>query len=291
MEMHQLRYFLAVCETMNFTRAAERCHVAQPSLTRAIQKLEEELGGPLFRRERSRTHLTDLGRLMQPHIRAAYDATVAAQAEAESYRSMERAPIRLGVMSTIGPTRLVDFFARVRRDISSLDLDLREAAAKSLLESLMDGELDIALIGLPSYPDRIDTIPLFNERYLIAFPRGHRFEQMSAVPIAELAGEPYLKRLHCEFMDHFEALGGPSELDVSLRYSSEREDWVQAMVLAGMGSAIMPEYLPAIPGIATRVLVEPEVSRTVSLASVAGRRFSPAVAAFVNAARHFAWEG
>jgi len=277
MEMHQLRYFLAVCETMNFTRAAERCHVAQPSLTRAIQKLEEELGGPLFRRERSRTHLTDLGRLMQPHIQAAYDATVTARAEAESYRTLERAPIRLGVMSTIGPTRLVDFFARVRREIPSLDLDLREAAGTTLLDSLMNGDLDIALIGLPSYPDRVDAMALF--------------EEMPAVPVSELAGEPYLKRLHCEFMDHFEALGGTADLDVSLRYSSEREDWVQAMVLAGMGSAIMPEYLPAIPGIATRVLVEPEVSRTVSLASVAGRRFSPAVAAFVNAARHFAWEG
>jgi len=91
-------------------------------------------------------------------------------------------------------------------------------------------------------------------------------------------------------MDHFEVLGGPADLEVSLRYSSEREDWVQVMVLAGMGSAIMPEYLPAIPGIATRVLVEPEVSRTISLASVAGRRFSPAVAAFISTARHFACE-
>ncbi len=290
MEMHQLRYFLAVCETMNFTRAAERCHVAQPSLTRAIQKLEEELGGPLFRRERSRTHLTDLGRLMQPHIQAAYDATVTARAEAESYRTLERAPIRLGVMSTIGPTRLVDFLARVRREIPSLDLDLREAAGQTLLESLMNGDLDIALIGLPGYPDRVDALALFEERYLIAFPKGHRFEEMPAVPVSALSGEPYLKRLHCEFMDHFEALGGPDDLGVNLRYSSEREDWVQAMVLAGMGSAIMPEYLPAIPGIATRVLIEPEVSRTISLTTVAGRRFSPAVAAFINAARHFSWE-
>ena len=68
MEMHQARYFLAVCETLNFTRAAEQCHVAQPSLTKAIKKLEDELGGELFRRERARTHLTDLGRMMKPHL-------------------------------------------------------------------------------------------------------------------------------------------------------------------------------------------------------------------------------
>ena len=68
MEMHQIRYFLAVAETLNFTRAAEKCNVTQPALTRAIQKLEEELGGLLLRRERNLTHLSDLGRLMKPHL-------------------------------------------------------------------------------------------------------------------------------------------------------------------------------------------------------------------------------
>ena len=78
MEMHQIRYFLAVCETLNFTRAAEQCHVTQPALTRAIQKLEEELGGLLFRRERHLTHLTDLGRLLRPQLEQVWKRTEAA---------------------------------------------------------------------------------------------------------------------------------------------------------------------------------------------------------------------
>ena len=77
MEMHQVRYFLAVARTLNFTRAAEESNVTQPSLTRAIQKLEEEFGGLLFRRERALTHLTDLGRLMLPHLERAYAAAAA----------------------------------------------------------------------------------------------------------------------------------------------------------------------------------------------------------------------
>ena len=85
MEMHQTRYFLAVCEALNFTRAAHHCNVAQPSLTRAIKKLEEELGGPLFRRERTRTHLTDLGRLGSRH-----GPPHAAQADADSRASRRR---------------------------------------------------------------------------------------------------------------------------------------------------------------------------------------------------------
>ena len=73
MEMHQARYFVALCETLNFTRAAEKCNVTQPSLTRAIKLLEDELGGPLFNRERNQTHLTELGRLMEPHLREVLD--------------------------------------------------------------------------------------------------------------------------------------------------------------------------------------------------------------------------
>ncbi len=72
MEMHQISYFLAVARTLNFTRAAEECHVAQPSLSRAVRKLEEELGGDLFRRERGRTHLTELGRTMLPFLGQAH---------------------------------------------------------------------------------------------------------------------------------------------------------------------------------------------------------------------------
>lgn len=291
MEMHQVRYFLAVCDTLNFTRAAGQCHVAQPSLTRAIHKLEEELGGPLFRRERSRTHLTDLGRLMHPHIQAVQDATLAAQAEASDFHSLEKAPLRLGVMCTIGPVRLVDFFTQLQRQIPSLELQLQDARGSLLVEQLLDGSLDVALAGLPAYPERIDARRLFQERYLIAFPRGHRFAQMNAVPLSELDGEAYLQRTNCEFSDHFEALGREQPLQVKLRYRSEREDWIQAMVLAGMGCCIMPEFLPALPGIASRPVVDPQVSRVISLVTVAGRPHSAALSAMTRLARRHPWPG
>lgn len=291
MEMHQVRYFLAVCETLNFTRAARACDVAQPSLTRAIQKLEQELGGPLFRRERNHTHLTDLGRLMQPHLAAVHAASLAARAEAAEFHNLEKAPLKLGVMCTIGPRRLIGFLDRLRREIPSLDLNLHEASGKRLIERLLGGDLDVALVGLPAYPDRLDTVALYDERYMIACPKGHRFESLPAVPLARLDGEDYLRRVNCEYMDHFNALGRPAPFETRLRYASEREDWIQAMVLAGMGCAVMPEYLPVMPGIVTRVLVEPEIARTISLATVAGRRFSPAVAAFLRLARHHVWEG
>ncbi len=289
MEMHQVRYFLAVCEALNFTRAAEACHVSQPSLTAAIKKLEEELGGELFRRERRRTHITDLGKLMKPHLEQIYAASEAAKADADGFGSLEKAEINLGVMSTIGPAQMIEFIAELGARVPAVELNIREAAGRDLVTSLLEGELDVGLIGLPNFPDRLNAIPLYSERYTIAFAKGHRFERMNTIPLRELDGEDYLVRLHCEFKDHFEALGFEAKHDFKVRYSSEREDWIQAMVLARLGCSIMPEFLPVLPGIATRLTVEPEVARTISLVTVAGRRHSPDVDALVRLARRYAW--
>jgi DNA-binding transcriptional LysR family regulator len=289
MEMHQVRYFVALCETLNFTKAADNCGVAQPSLTRAIQKLEEELGGPLFSRERGLTHLTDLGRLMRGHLEAVYESSEAARLEAQSFRKMEKGAIRLGAMCTIGPSRLIGFLKRFRRDLPSATVTIQDAPGHVTVKRLLEGEVDSALVALPDLPDRLDCIPLFGERYVVAFCPGHRFEAMDVVPLRELDKEDYLSRVNCEYPAHFGALGLPDPADVNVCYESEREDWIQAMILAGLGCAVMPEFLPMSPGISTRPVVEPEISRQVVLATVAGRRFSPTLRAFVAMARRHDW--
>ncbi len=291
MEMHQVRYFLALSETLNFTRAAERCNVAQPSLTAAIKKLEAELGGPLFRRERHRSHLTDLGRLMIPHFERIHDTGEVARAEAMAFWEREKAPLRLGVMCTIGPERMVDLFARLRSEIPSLDVELKEAPGSALVEHLMDGDLDIALIGLPEYPGRLDIKSLYTEKYVVAFPQGHRFEAMREVPLKELELENYLARVNCEHPRFLDTLEISASFVANAKFRSEREDWIQAMIAAGMGVAVVPEFMPSKPGIATRLLVEPEVSRTISLVTVSGRRFSPTIEILVRLARQFESNG
>src|ERR1700741_744701 len=126
MEMHEVRYFLAVCDTLNFTRAAERCNVSQPSLTRAIQKLEAELGGLLFRRERAATHLTDLGHLVRPQLeRIATDADKV-KTTANSFLRVKDAPLSFGIMCTIGPLRCVGFLSRLQKDHPGIALTMTE---------------------------------------------------------------------------------------------------------------------------------------------------------------------
>ena len=290
MELHQLRYFLAVCETLNFTRASEACNVSQPALTRAVKKLEEELGGPLFRRERHRSHLTDLGRLMRPHLERSLAALEAAKSQAEDLQSLDHAPLSLGIMCTIGPGRLVGLMARMQRDIPGLDLSLEEGRLGELTERLLAGDLETAILASPDeLPERLDFIPLYSERFVVAFPPGHRFAERNAIRIRDMHDESYLLRLNCEYTAHIVGLLKERGAQTRIRYRSEREDWIQSMVLAGMGSSFMPEFLPIYPGLPTRVVVEPKVSREVGLATIAGRRFSPAVAAFVRLARAHDW--
>src|SRR5881398_739593 len=98
MEMQQVRYFVTLAQVLNFTRAAELCNVSQPALTRAIQQLEHELGGPLFHRERGNTHLSELGRLMQPYLEAIHEQTRAAKEHAKAAAKLEKATLTIGAM-------------------------------------------------------------------------------------------------------------------------------------------------------------------------------------------------
>ena len=290
MEMHQVRYFLAMCEALNFTRAAERCHVSQPALTRAVKKLEEELGGPLFRRERNLTHLTELGRMLKPHLEQSLASTMAAKATAEDFQSLEKAPLNLGVMCTIGPSRLIGLMSRIRRQLPGIELTLHDVVPNEMVDRLLAGSLDVALFGLPqALPERFDRRPLYRERYVVAFPPGHRFEKKNVVRLRDMDNEPYLARLNCEYTDTIAGLLAKSKVSLDIRYASEREDWVQSMILSGMGSAFLPEHMSLHPDLPMRLIAEPPITRRIELVTVAGRRFSPAVGAFVRIAEAHDW--
>ncbi len=290
MEMHQLRYFLAVCQTFNFTSAAELCHVSQPSLSRAIKNLEGELGGPLFRRERSRTHLSDLGRMMQPYLEQCLANANAAKAAAEGAQKLDEAPLNLGIMCTIGPNRVTGLISKLHREMPGIRLSLRDAVPDDLIGRLLDGDLDVALFGMPrELPDRFDRYPLYRERFVVAFPPGHRFERQNAVKLRDMDQEPYLVRSNCEYTDYIANLLKEKDVSLNVRYESEREDWIQSMIMAGMGSSLMPEHLSMHPNLARRLVVDPEVTREIELVTVSGRRFSPAVEAFVRMARTHEW--
>src|SRR3984893_5295200 len=107
MEMHQVRYFLAVAQELNFSRAAEKCNDSQPSLSRAIQQLEGEIGRPLFHRVRRFTHLPHLGEMVRPHLETVYEAAVKAKQLSQDITQLKKVPLKLGIMSTTSPDELI----------------------------------------------------------------------------------------------------------------------------------------------------------------------------------------
>lgn len=290
MELQQVRYFLALSRTLNFTRAAEEAGVTQPALTRAIQQLEAELGGPLFHREGRKTHLSELGRLMLPYFEGMQGQADAARARARSLKALDQATLHIGAMCTVGPAIVSDLIVAFRASNPGVDLRVSDMAAAALVERLDAGDLDVALFGLPEgLDDRFHTLPLFRERFVVAVPRDHRFAAQNVVKAGELHDENYVSRASCEYFDHArEAFHGQG---VFMRkvFSSERDDWVQGMIKAGLGVGFIPEFSVTDPDLVIRRLIDPGFERTVMLVTVRGRPHSPAVGAFVRQARAFAW--
>ena len=290
MDMHHIRYFLAVTDTLNFTRAAERCHVTQPALSRAIQHLEEEIGGLLFRREGKHTHITDLGRLVKPRFEQIMADAEDARSTAARFLTMDQASVTLGVMCTIGPRLFASFLSDFRTSHAGIDVQVVEGTPDRLIDRLEAGEIDLALLASPSeLPERFDVESMYAERFTVAFPAGHRFAALNAVPVSALDGESYVRRINCEYRGHLADVCIERHCQLNVVHASEREDWILNMVAAGLGVCFLPEFSAIVPGVLTRPVMDPEVSREIAMVRVAGRRYSPAVLAFMQAIRNYPW--
>ncbi len=275
MELHQIRYFLALCEELNFTRAAERCKVAQSSLTRAIKALEQELGGALFNRERANTHLSELGQTVRPFLDQAYGHVEGAKRQAQDFLRQQASSLRIGLMCTIAPAQLVALVAALRARHPAIALQVVDAAAQVLQQRLLAGALDVAIYALPGLAadDRLNHLPLYREPFVAVVADAHRLARRGAVRLQELAGEPYLRRVHCE-----------SGLTGTPVFQSDRDDCIMAMAAAGLGYALMPAFGADHPGVTALRLIEPDIAREIALVTVRGRPDAPAVAALAHEA-------
>jgi len=292
MEMFQVRYVLAAAKLLNFTKAAAHCNVSQPALTKAVKTLEAELGAPVFHREGKKILLSDFGRSLLPHLQHILHETEATRNLADNFRLLNNVPIRLGVMSTIGPVRLSRFLAKFQTDHPGVEVAVSESGAADLKARLAGAELDLAVLNTMDLAQDAFTIhDLYKERYVVIFSPEHRLANLNAIKLADLSDEPYVDRLSCEMREMVMHVCRNHGVTLYARFRSEREDWVQAMVLARIGFAFMPECSVTLPDLLQRPLIDPEVSRTISLISEPGRSFSPATAAMVRAAQTFHWPG
>lgn len=199
-------------------------------------------------------------------------------------------PLRLGVMCTIGPLRFTPFLAKLRMDFPGLKLAIVEGTPARLGAQLDAGALDLAVIAQPqAFPARWAATALYRERFVMALPMGHAFTGHAAVRLADIHRQDYVSRASCEFAPYIDALMTERGIDLNVVFESEREEWVQSMIVSGAGLACMPEHSPMLPGLVVRPMIEPEVMREISLVSPSGRMLSPAALTFARAIKAYDW--
>jgi DNA-binding transcriptional LysR family regulator len=290
MEMHQVRYFLAAAAELNFTKAAEKCSVSQPSLTRAIKQLEGELGGDLFRRERPQAQLTELGERMYPLMKQIYDSALGARSLASSIKTGELGSLRLALSHTVELDLLIPHINELRRLFARLELKLLRGTAAEVLELLKNGKAELAVASeLGEQWERLDRWPLFNEGFRLVVSGRHELASRSAVGVEDLRGEPILRRSYCELAEETATLLRASNLDVDHSHEIGLERDLILLLEAELGVAILPGST-SIPATLARSVVDGiNLRRTVYVYGVAGRQRSAVASAILKTVRAADW--
>lgn len=284
MEFNQLRYVCAVAETGSFSRAAERCQIAQPSLSQQICKLEEELGTRLFDRLGRSIRLTDAGRTLLPHARTVLQRTELARSEVEGRRRDARGTLIVGVIPTIAPYFLPQRLTPFMRRFPEATLRVVEETTPVLLEGLRSLAIDIAILSLPVRQREIETTPLLTERIYAALPPDHRRSGAGSLSLRELREERFvmLRDSHC-FREISLAACHRAHLDPRIAFESNQFSSLLAMVAAGVGVALVPEMaIDAAAGCRYVRIADAKATRTIAAARLRGRSFSRVQEAFVD---------
>jgi LysR family transcriptional regulator, hydrogen peroxide-inducible genes activator len=285
LEIQQARYFLALSETLNFTRAAERCNVTQPSLTRAVKLLEDELGGPLFNRERNNTHLTELGRLIEPHIRELLLQAESARTRAAAFRQLRRARLRIGIVPGLPITPIDSILAAYGAEHRETEIELRRAGSNELVEALQGGGLEVVVLPLTTAPiDEFHFHALCQQQLVLLLPESHELARRPAVLLSELAELPLLCGEGCAFWAWTSGRLAELGLEAQPRVVAGSHAWLPALVAGGLGAALAPATEALWPGLVSRPVIDPPITCTVSLVTKRCRPYSPPVKAFIDLA-------
>ena len=241
MEMHQLRYVVAVSRAGNFSRAAEQCHVSQPSLSQQILKLEEELGERLFDRMKREAKLTPHGEAFLPRAVKILEEVDAAKREASDAHSLLRGRLIVGVLPTIAPYLLPTVLVGFAEKFPGVEIVVQEDTTARLLKLAQAYEIDFALASRPIQDQRMEVKDLFTEELQLALPPGHPLTRKRTVRLADLEKEPFIvmKEGHC-LGDQVLSFCDRRDLKPTINFRSAQLETIQALVRSGVGISLIP---------------------------------------------------
>ena len=257
MTLTELRYVVALARERHFGRAADACHVSQPTLSVAIRKLEEELGVRLFERRASQVALTDIGERIVQQAKRVLDEASAVHEIARQGRDPLAAPLRVGTIYTIGPYLLPGLIRQLQKKAPQMPLLLSENFTLKLIEQVRNGEIDVAIMALPLPPCGLSVQAVYDEPFVVAVPRHHAWTRRKAIASADLESETMLLlgSGHC-FRDRVldvcpERSRDPESADgIQRTFEGSSLETIRQMVATGIGITVLPRT--AMPGHVSR---------------------------------------
>lgn len=243
MELDQLRYFTAVAELLSFTRAAERCLVAQPSLSQQIIKLEHELGAPLFERLGRTVRLTPAGHTFYEHAVRVLSAAGAARDSLRSADDWKQGPASIGAILTVAPYLLPPVLRSFTRKFPQARLTVREDFTAGIVQAVLAGELDLGIAALPIDEPRLQATPLFTEELLVALPAKHPLAvRRKKLTPADLADQSFvlLDETHC-LGEQVVSFCRDRKFQPTVTCRTSQLLTVQTMVALGQGLSLVPK--------------------------------------------------
>lgn len=283
MELRQLEYFQAVSRLQNFTRAAEELHVAQPSITSSIQKLEEELGVTLFDRSQKKVTLTTEGLAFHSRIDKIMFEVRQAIEEMEDFRKLNKGTITFAAPPMIGAYLFPNIFNLFKSAHPNLDLVVYEEGSLAARTMLEKEELDLGMIILPENPTVLNTIPITQEEIMLCLSPGHPLSLAQSVSFSQLKDEAFVL-LKEEFFHRRLVLDECARHGFTPRivFSSNQIETIKAMVASNVGiSFLMGMVIRNHPNLVGVSLAEP-LSITIGLAWKKGKYLSKAAQAFID---------
>lgn len=285
MEFHQLRYVCAVAETGSFSRAAERCHVAQPSLSQQVLKLEEDLGARLFDRLGRSVRLTEAGRVFLPHARSILHQMEDARAGIDDQRADIRGSVAVGAIPTIAPYLVPRYAAAFAKKYPEARLRIVEETTPVLVEGLRSLSIDLAILALPLRHKEFELFTLRTEPLFAVLPKSHPRAAQKTISLKELRGEPFvmLRDGHC-FRDLSFAACARVRVTPRIAFESGQFSSLLGMVAAGVGVTLVPEMAVDKNADCRFVrIADLRASRTIVAAVLRGRSFNRVQRAFLSA--------
>ncbi|WP_328334716.1 MULTISPECIES: LysR family transcriptional regulator [unclassified Streptomyces] len=286
MELRQLRYFIAVATEMNFRRAAERLHIAQPALSQQISKFEKELRTPLFRRTTRSVELTEAGRvLLAQGRRVLAEADHALSAVGHAAHG-DIGLLRIGFVSSAALSIVPRSVLAMQQSWPGLHLELAEATTDAQLESISEGRLDVGIAREVDTATGLVVRRIHRERLIVAVHESHRLAGRSSVELADLAGERFLtfpRHQVSRLYDHIAALCHHAGLRLEAAQEAVQFPTLLGLVAANTGVTIVPDCLRVLqlPALRYVPLTDPPAYSTVSAVCRADRQDAPSVRNFL----------